>query len=426
MTAPVLEVAGISNPALYNYARIQDFGRYYYVTDWVNDGVLWTAHLKVDALATYKTAIGNSTQYLVRTSKAADPNIPDRMYSPTMTHEESQTYGTVGSGMWDYTDGIYVLHQNGLIRSQGLRTDYMILTPTAFLQLLNAIESDAGDLISQDLFSRLISAIWLPLSYTYVSANEYAKDFGTGFLQQPVTVNFKLVEQRTVDVAASVTRMTPSWHNANRRWDLAAPYAEYTVDWFPWGTIPLDSVEVANAGGDMIFLRAKIDVRTGQSRLYVQLTDSSQNPDKIILETVAPLGVDVPFHASSLNMSSFLGIIPNAAGTVAGVAAESPGMVMGGITGMIGSIAGAIRGKHQTGGATGAYISVWPAPRFTQTFYKPTDINYQEVGYPRCIRAKISSNTGYIVCATPYVPLAGTESEKAEVYQYMTGGFFYE
>lgn len=426
MTAPVLEVAGISNPAQYNYARIQDFGRYYYVTDWVNDGVLWIAHLKVDALATYKTAIGNSTQYLVRTSKAADPNIPDRMYSPTMTHEESQTYGTVATGMWDYSTGIYVIHQTGLFRAQGLRTDYAILTPTNFLTMLNALESDAGALISEDLFSRLLSAIWLPLNYTSVATNEYTKMFGTGFLNTPVPVTMKLVEQNTVDVAASITRTAPSWHNANRHWDLAAPYAEYTVEWFPWGTIPLDSVEVANAGGDMIFLRAKVDVRTGQSRLYVQLTDSSQNPAKIIHETVASLGVELPFHASSINGSALMSLLPQAVTTAAGIVAENPAMVAGGLGGMIGSVTEAVKGKHQVSGATGSHVSVWPAPRFTQTFYKPTDINYQEVGYPRCIRSKISSNTGYIVCATPYVALAGTESEKAEVYQYMTGGFFYE
>ena len=56
------------NPSYYNYAYISDLGnRYYFIRDWtVGDGHLWTAHLEVDVLASWKNSIGNSTQYVTR------------------------------------------------------------------------------------------------------------------------------------------------------------------------------------------------------------------------------------------------------------------------------------------------------------------------------------------------------------------------
>ena len=140
----------------------------------------------------------------------------------------------------------------------------------------------------------------------------------------------------------------------------------------------------------------------------------------------ASLAVEIPIHASSINGGAIMNGLTSAGTAIAGIATENVAIAAAGIAGMIGSAADIAKGIHHTKGSTGSRISIETTPTLIYTFYKPTDINYQEVGYPRCIRAKISSNTGYIVCATPYVPLAGTESEKAEVYQYMTGGFFYE
>ena len=58
-----------ANPTEYNYCRIPDFGRYYYVREWVWDSGTWVASLTVDALASFKTYIGNSDIYVLRSSK---------------------------------------------------------------------------------------------------------------------------------------------------------------------------------------------------------------------------------------------------------------------------------------------------------------------------------------------------------------------
>ena len=47
------------NPSFYNYAYISDLGnRYYFIRDWtVSEGHLWTAHMEVDVLASWKASI---------------------------------------------------------------------------------------------------------------------------------------------------------------------------------------------------------------------------------------------------------------------------------------------------------------------------------------------------------------------------------
>ena len=62
-----------SNPATLNYAYIEKFKRYYWITNMVSDHGMWEIHLQVDALATWRTEIRASSQYVDR----ADQNVTD-------------------------------------------------------------------------------------------------------------------------------------------------------------------------------------------------------------------------------------------------------------------------------------------------------------------------------------------------------------
>ena len=62
-----------SNPAAYNYAYISAFNRYYWITNIISDHNMWEVHMQVDALASWKTQILASSQYVDR----ADQNVTD-------------------------------------------------------------------------------------------------------------------------------------------------------------------------------------------------------------------------------------------------------------------------------------------------------------------------------------------------------------
>lgn len=67
------------------YAYIPAFERYYFVGDWVYELGTWTAPLMCDPMATMKTSIGASSQYVVRSSYEFNRYIEDSLF-PTTSH----------------------------------------------------------------------------------------------------------------------------------------------------------------------------------------------------------------------------------------------------------------------------------------------------------------------------------------------------
>ena len=58
------------NIAKYNYCYIQEFRRYYFITNWTYANAHIIASCEVDVLGTYKSAIQASTQYVLRSTSS--------------------------------------------------------------------------------------------------------------------------------------------------------------------------------------------------------------------------------------------------------------------------------------------------------------------------------------------------------------------
>ena len=58
-----------TNPTAFNYCYIPSFNRYYYISDITFDSGLWLVTCRIDVLATYKTEIGNTSMYILRSWK---------------------------------------------------------------------------------------------------------------------------------------------------------------------------------------------------------------------------------------------------------------------------------------------------------------------------------------------------------------------
>lgn len=111
-----------SYPASYNYAYIDAFERFYFVTEWEWAERNWIATLEVDPLATYKGDIGTGTHYVERCSGSFNGRITDTVYpvmtdpSVTITDIDSpwinETYYIVGISGGGGTTGItyYIFH----------------------------------------------------------------------------------------------------------------------------------------------------------------------------------------------------------------------------------------------------------------------------------------------------------------------------
>lgn len=67
----------------YNYAYISKFSRYYFITGWSYSDGFWFANMEEDHLASYKTNIGNSIQFIVRSESSYDAKLKDSNFIKT-------------------------------------------------------------------------------------------------------------------------------------------------------------------------------------------------------------------------------------------------------------------------------------------------------------------------------------------------------
>lgn len=76
---PVITVAYNAYHININYCYIPDFGRYYFIKDYVIDGDTITLYLHVDVLNTYRAQILNSQCIAARSSSHYNVNLIDNM-----------------------------------------------------------------------------------------------------------------------------------------------------------------------------------------------------------------------------------------------------------------------------------------------------------------------------------------------------------
>ena len=81
--APNTLTSGLFSPSAYNYAMIPYWQRYYYITDWTYKNGIWEASLSVDVLASFKTEIGETTTYIIRSASQYNGDILDTFYPAT-------------------------------------------------------------------------------------------------------------------------------------------------------------------------------------------------------------------------------------------------------------------------------------------------------------------------------------------------------
>ena len=68
-------VINIDNPTIYNYAYIEDFGRYYFITDYISLRTgIWQINLKSDVLMSFKDSILASSVLINNTETTGKNN----------------------------------------------------------------------------------------------------------------------------------------------------------------------------------------------------------------------------------------------------------------------------------------------------------------------------------------------------------------
>ena len=460
-------LGGASSPISYNYCQIGDFGnRYYFVENWEWGGGLWTAYLQVDVLATYRTGIGNLSEYVVRSAHSYDGTISDGLYPAKNDYVYGYVACTEGQIWLDtYYSGLFVV---GVIGGSGATVFYGMS--------LGEMASFFDYLMSDNYVDSVLTewqlntypeakAIVDPLQYiTKVTYFPFTVDM-TGFTSQNIDVGFGEVPNITCAVVgganlASVVKITVSFSNFNFH-DLAATRGVY-LNYAPWtrryvwippfGIIEIDCTQLSTTCDCDIL----IDLITGYGRLQVfgihMLTELKtkvgidQQLSQVISKEMGTLSILQ--HGGNL-VSQIMGGITGGGGTGASIsniagAEESRlgmeiGAVVGGaasaVSGISGWIKDAIESKIPTAhtiGSTGGFMDVTGTPFMFWIFTMPVDESRDTRGRPLCQKVTLNTlkadanNSGYLLVADPDITgIAATAVEREAIKSFLANGFFY-
>lgn len=422
-----LDLGKVNDPSQYNYAYIPDFDRYYFIEEWYFERALWTASLKVDVLATYKTEIGNSRLYVMRCASEHDGNIIDTLYPAKSGC--SFASDTKTNPWWDNISYIVgVVSRAGNMGSLAYYGMSGTAIHTMCQNLLDdCVTEDNGfswDDCSQALQLSLVdpmqyvkSCMALPVSMSEISnigsaSAVYAFNWDTGATGYKIALAPYINKSYTFNIQKHPdTSSRGNYVNSD-------PFTKITLTLPPFGTIDIDTSVTCNAS--TLTAQIRIDPITGKAILTISCNG-------IVLNRVeSQLGV--PISLSSVTRD-YVGTASSALGSISGVVG---GALSGDVAGAIGSLSGignAVKSampRASTIGTTGGFASAMGTFRLDHQFFRPIADDNTHNGRPLCAMRTLNTLSGYMIIQDGDVAINGTSSEDAQVRQYLETGFYYE
>lgn len=431
---PEIKISTNANPTGYNYCYIPTWGRYYWVKNWTYSNSLWTALLVVDTLASYRDQIGNSIEYVLRSSAQYDGTISDGLY-PATSKVQSVTSAFQGGFAETISGGFFVIGFIAKAANSIGATTYVIMTPgnakklsaklltdVSYLSIDNTEISDSLTKVLFNPYQYIVSCNYFPFGISEITAHlplVSSVDVGWWSIDVPCWILGEDNNNLTKSVSVGIPKHPQA---ASRGWYCnASPYTDYTIFLQPFGVIPLEASKLWSA--TTLSIQYMVDLFTGDSILRI-FTDTNQ----LVHETTAKLGVPIQLSNITFDIPSGIGglLHTGIAAAVGGLQAAVSGGSFSDVGNGILNAAQATNADVASKGATGSTIAFDSVPYMVARFKILTDDNNTDHGRPLCKRVKISTIPGYIMVDDPDIALAATAEEIDSVKSYMKNGFFYE
>lgn len=173
---PEIKIATQSDPTGYNYCYLPTFSRYYWVKNWTYSDGLWNASLTVDTLASYRDQIGNSTEYVTRSSAHYDGTISDGLY-PASAKVQSVTTAFQGGFAETISGGFFVIGFIAKAANSIGAITYAVMTPTGAKKLSAKLLTNVSYLSidNSEISDNLTKVLFNPYQYI-VSCNYFPFD----------------------------------------------------------------------------------------------------------------------------------------------------------------------------------------------------------------------------------------------------------
>lgn len=422
-----LGIAG--DPSQYNYAYIPAFERYYFIEEWYFNRALWTATLKVDVLATYKTEIGGSSLYIMRAAGAHDGNIIDTLYpakagcsfaSDTKSNPWNTTgcfvVGVVANDANFGSLNYYAMESGDLANLCNKLTDPSTIITAAHDFDLTEL-STGLQLSLVDPIQYVKTCVMLPIAKSEIT-NTSADTIAV--YRFPALANGDRI-RTTSRINKSYSFTIPKHPDTNSRGNYlnSAPYTNITLTIPPFGCIDIDSSVTCNAS--TLTVNVEVDPITGKGIMEITCNNIVMN------RLEAQIGV--PISLSSVTRD-YVGAVTSALGAVGGAAggmltAGLGGAVVGAASG-VGNAVESLMPRAQTIGTTGTFAANHGSFRLDCQFFRPVADDNTHNGRPLCEVRQINNLSGYMIIQDGDVTINGTSAEDSMIRNYLETGFYYE
>lgn len=436
----------------YNYVSIPDFGRYYFVNDIVYDGARIYYHCSVDVLASYKSTIGGSSAYVLRSAYENNKYIIDQYY-PVTTHIR-QYKEVVDAGPWfDYGAGRgrWVV---GVVNNAGIT--YYAFTNTNYKRFLKYLLSDAfmNDLgvdlsinpqlrVAVDPIQYVTSCVWLPFNpqtdTTPPQPRFPDEDVKVAKLDSISDTQGVIQAGNVSSGSAGYTvhdyTLTPMPHpqsNARGEYLNSSPFSECRFVCPPFGKYDLDPLEIQQY--DWLRAMVQVDCTTGIGKLriygYIDTDQDSDLNDELPVATIATaeaqIGVPIPVTQIITPGVSPVQLGLQAAGAIASLAkGDIGGAISGGASAIESYQAGKIP-KSSVIGSRGSLAALTGYASLEYVWRYVADNDVADHGQPLCAVRQLSTLPGFQMIQEPHIHTTGTASEDDQINAFLSGGYFYE
>ena len=425
----------VFSPTQYNYVSIPYWMRYYFIKDWRWVNGVWEVDLSVDVLASFKSSIGDTDAYIIRSASQYNGAIVDSFYPTTsvcaITKQQisSDIYHTTVNG------GCFVV---GVINNSSSTNKmgaviYYALTPTQMKNLLSYMFSDniywesnieeIGEGLYKALFNPfqyIVSCMWFPYgANTLGSGTEKVK---VGYWE--TSVNNAVIVNGVVQEFGFKTALPIERHPQISRGSYLdhAPYTRLTAYYPPFGEIPIDTTYMQYDEDNYLYGKIYVDHVTGIADCYLTITNgygSSADPYKFMTMRTAQIGVPI-------QISQVLADYVSTVGSAGGMISSGFNGSIAGVFGNIMSFVSSTMPKVSSLGANGSLLEIIEPPYLIVEHFQLVDENRTEFGRPLCATRRISQLSGYIKCGQADHAFPCTEEERKQINQYMQDGFFFE
>ena len=430
---PTFDCTGV--PDNVNYIYVSDWGRYYSVSDVTRAGKdRIFIRCESDPMATAKSNIGSTTALIQYASDSTEVTMPDPRNVASYVFEEETTPVLdmdVGANAYGFhAAGTFIVGLAG--GSQGITyyaVSQLVLT-NMFAKIFD--NSFTGSWVNTFYGYKdcIVSVKWLPVNPvtgTLTNLIFGGVDLGSTIQGYPITDRYLTIAETSCDI----TYPTDGWGLGTTYLDYA-PYTTGTI-YLPFvGVVPLD-VDIVSKS-KQITIKVVCDVYTGDVLYKI-----GNEAGDIIATYQGNCATNIPISSQSMDASGFAsGIISmfgGAASIGAGIVAENPALIAGGVAGEFVNGLGMIQSMAhhtQTNGSVSSGLSaklglVIMASVMTKIPAEDTMGAYDApLGRPYYKVDAIGSHSGYIKCANASVTCSLYPAEKDAINAYVNGGFYYE